>query len=94
MASRFDLQTYSASPTYHGLGVVAEELEEFQEAKINFLQALSIYAEFNDQYSLETYSLPSLIRLYQATQDSSILEAIAQLFGTTVEEVLEDLGTE
>ena len=84
---------YSQASTYHGLGVVAEELEEFQEAKTNFLQALSIYAEFNDQYSLETFSIPALIRLYQATQDSSILETLAQFFGTTVEEVLGALET-
>lgn len=30
---------------------------------------------------------------YQATQDSTILEAITQLFGTTVEEVLGALET-
>ena len=85
---------YSQAGTYHGLGVVAEELEEFPEAKTNFLQALSIYAEFNDQYMIENYSLPALKRLYQATQDPSILETLAQLFGTTVEEVLGALETE
>jgi tetratricopeptide (TPR) repeat protein len=84
---------YSLANTYHNLGVVAEDLEEFQEAKTNFLQALYLWAEFNDQYSLETYSLPALNCLYQATQDPSILEAIAQVFGTTVEEVLEAFGT-
>jgi tetratricopeptide (TPR) repeat protein len=84
---------YSSASTYHQLGRVAEELEEFQEAKTNFLQALYLWAEFNDQYRLETYSIPALIRLYQATQDPSILETLAQLFGTTVEEVLEALGT-
>jgi tetratricopeptide (TPR) repeat protein len=84
---------YSSANTYNNLGVVAEDLEELQEAKTNFLQALSLWDEFNDQYSLETYSIPALNRLYQATQDPSILEAIAQLFGTTVEEVLEALGT-
>ena len=31
---------------------------------------------------------------YQTTQDSTILEAITQLFGTTVEEVLGALKTE
>jgi tetratricopeptide (TPR) repeat protein len=84
---------YNQASTYQGLGVVAEDLEEFAEAKTNFLQALSIYAEFNDQYMIENFSIPALKRLYQATQDSSILETIAQLFGTTVEEVLEALGT-
>ncbi len=78
---------YNQANTYHQLGSVAEDLEEFQEAKTNFLQALSLWAEFNDQYSLETFSIPALIRLYQATQDPSILEAIAQLFGTTVDQI-------
>jgi tetratricopeptide (TPR) repeat protein len=84
---------YNQAMTYHQLGRVAEELEEFPEAKTNFLQALSILAEFNDQYNLETFSIPALIRLYQTTQDPSILEALAQLFGITVDEVLEALGT-
>jgi tetratricopeptide (TPR) repeat protein len=84
---------YEQAGTYHCLGRVAEDLEEFPEAKTNFLQALSLWAEFNDQYMIKTFSIPDLIRLYQATQDPSILEAIAQLFGTTVEEVLEALGT-
>ena len=75
------------------MGRVGEELREYEEAKTNFLQALSLYAEFNDQYSLETFSIPALNRLYQATQDPSILETLAQLFGTTVEEVLGALGT-
>ena len=78
---------YSQANTYHNLGAVAEDLEEFQEAKINFLQALSLYAEFNDEYSLETFSIPALNRLYQVTQDPSILETIAQLFGTTVDHI-------
>jgi tetratricopeptide (TPR) repeat protein len=78
---------YEQASTYHQLGRVAEDLEEFQEAKTNFLQALSIWAEFNDQYSLETFSIPALIRLYQATQDPSILEAVAQIFGTTVDQI-------
>jgi tetratricopeptide (TPR) repeat protein len=78
---------YNQANTYHQLGSVAEDLEEFQEAKTNFLQALSIYAEFNDQYSLETFSIPALKRLYQATQDPSILETLAQLFGTTVDQI-------
>jgi tetratricopeptide (TPR) repeat protein len=78
---------YSQANTYHNLGRVAEDLEEFPEAKINFLQALSIYAEFNAQYMIETYSIPALKRLYQATQDPSILEVIAQLFGTNIDQI-------
>ena len=80
-------ERYSSASPYHCLGRVAEDLEEFQEAKINFLQASSIWDEFNDQYNLETFSIPALNRLYQATQDPSILEVMAQLFGTTVDDI-------
>ena len=73
--------------TENAVGMVAEDLEEFPEAKKTFLQALSIWAEFNDQYMVETFSIPALKRLYQATQDPSILEVIAQLFGTSVDQI-------
>jgi tetratricopeptide (TPR) repeat protein len=86
-------EVYEQASIYNNLGNILEELGQLQEAKTNFLQALSIWAEFNDQYSLETFSIPALNRLYQTTQDPSILETIAQLFGTTVEEVLAALGT-
>ena len=54
---------------------------------------LQITAESNDEHGLGI-SMRNLARFYQATQDPSILETIAQLFGTTVEEVLGALETE
>ena len=78
---------YSQASTYQGLGVVAEDLEEFPEAKNNFLQALNIWLEFKDGYRVKTFSIPSLSRLYQATQDQSLLEAMAKVLGTTIEEI-------
>jgi hypothetical protein len=51
------------------LGIVAGEVGELSQAKSYYLQALQIYAEFNDSYSLETYSLPRLGDLYRQTQD-------------------------
>ncbi len=53
--------------------MVAEELEEYSEAKANYLQALEYWTEFNDTYSIETYSIPALARLYQTTQDQNLL---------------------
>jgi tetratricopeptide (TPR) repeat protein len=85
---------YSQAMTYQGLGVVAEDLEEFPEAKNNFLQALNIWLEFNDEYNVQTFSIPSLVRIYQATQDQSLLEAIAKVFGVTVEEILQVLNSQ
>jgi tetratricopeptide (TPR) repeat protein len=38
---------------YHQLGMVAEELREFDEARKNYQKALEIFIEFNDQYSLD-----------------------------------------
>jgi tetratricopeptide (TPR) repeat protein len=83
---------HSHAKIYHNLGLVSEALGELQEAKNYFLKALSIWFEFNDQHNFTTRSLPNLGRLYQTTQDLSILEAIAQLFGTTVEELLGSFG--
>lgn len=57
-----------------------EDLGKLQEVKTNFLQALSIWSEFGDQYMIETFSIPALKRFYQTTQDPSILEAIALIF--------------
>ncbi|WP_103668168.1 tetratricopeptide repeat protein [Pseudanabaena sp. BC1403] len=82
---------YSQAITYEGLGRVAEELEEFPEAKNNFLQALRICHKFKDEYNIQTYSIPNLSRLYQATQDQSLLEEISQVLGITIEEVRQKL---
>ena len=82
---------YSQASTYQGLGFVAEELEEFPEAKNNFLQALNIWHEFKDEYTVKTYSIPSLSRIYQATQDDNLLQEISQALGITIEEVRQKL---
>ncbi|TAF52208.1 MAG: CHAT domain-containing protein, partial [Oscillatoriales cyanobacterium] len=37
--------------TYHQLGIVAQELREYEEARRNYQQALQIKIEFNDRYS-------------------------------------------
>ena len=60
-------------------------------SKNNFLQALNIWLEFNDEYSIQTFSIPSLSRLYQATQDQSLLETMANVLGVTVEAILQAL---
>jgi hypothetical protein len=73
------------------MGRVAEDLEEFLEAKNNFLQSLNIWREFNDEYSVQTFSIPSLSRIYQATQDDNLLQEISQVLGITIEEVRQKL---
>jgi tetratricopeptide (TPR) repeat protein len=82
---------YGQASTYHNLGNVAEELGELAEAKTNFLQACQIWAQFNDKYNLQTFSIPSFARCYKTTKDESLLEAIAEVSGVSVEEVRQGL---
>jgi hypothetical protein len=57
------------------------------QAKSYYLQALQILAEFNDNYTIQTFSLPCLVALYQQTQDEEIFVAVADILGVGVEEV-------
>ncbi|WP_242049250.1 tetratricopeptide repeat protein [Aulosira sp. FACHB-615] len=77
---------YSCASTYHQLGNVAEELGKLESAKANYLQALHIWVEFNDQHSLGI-SLCNLARFYQVTQDESLLAAVSDIWGMSLEEV-------
>ncbi|MBR8836798.1 MAG: tetratricopeptide repeat protein [Stigonema ocellatum SAG 48.90 = DSM 106950] len=53
----------SATPgTYHQLGMVAQEMREFSEARRNYQLALEIYIEFGDRYwSAKTYHALGLL---------------------------------
>ncbi|MEG3440446.1 tetratricopeptide repeat protein, partial [Pannus brasiliensis CCIBt3594] len=42
---------FSQASTYHQLGIVAQELREFEEARENYRQALAIFVEFGDRFS-------------------------------------------
>ncbi|MEM7773445.1 MAG: tetratricopeptide repeat protein, partial [Cyanobacteria bacterium P01_A01_bin.37] len=42
---------YSQARTYHNLGIVAQELREYEQARSHYQQALDIKIEFNDRYS-------------------------------------------
>ncbi len=78
---------YSQAGTYHNLGLIDEDLEDLQEAQNNFLKALQIWVEFNDQYQLDNVSIPSLLLIYQKTQDPKLLETIAQTLNVSVDEI-------
>jgi len=78
---------YEQAGTYHQLGRVAEEQEQWQEAKEYFFKALPLYNEFADTYSIETFSLPAFARLYQQTQDESVLVGVSEVLGVSEEEV-------
>ncbi|MBD2206542.1 tetratricopeptide repeat protein [Calothrix sp. FACHB-1219] len=73
--------------TYFQLGRVAEELGELEAAKANYLQALQITTEFSDRHNLEI-CLRNLTRFFQVTQDESLLVAMSEILGVSVEEIL------
>ncbi|HEY9643310.1 MAG TPA: tetratricopeptide repeat protein, partial [Coleofasciculaceae cyanobacterium] len=48
--------------TYHQLGRVAEEMREYEQARLYYQNALDIYVEFNDRYSqASTYAQLGLL---------------------------------
>ena len=77
---------YSQASTYHNLGLLAEAENNFTEAGQNLLQALEIFAQFQDQHSVEM-TVNNLSHIYQATQDQSLLEAMAKILDVTVEKL-------
>jgi hypothetical protein len=58
---------YSQALTYGQLGLLAEAENNFTEAGQNLLQALEIFAQFQDQHSVGM-TVDNLSCLYQATQ--------------------------
>jgi hypothetical protein len=81
---------YSQAKIYGQLGLLAEAENNFTEAGQNLLQALEIFAQFQDQHSVEM-AVNYLSRIYQATQDQSLLETMAKVLGITIEEVRQKL---
>ncbi|WP_434686110.1 tetratricopeptide repeat protein [Pseudanabaena minima] len=77
---------YSQARVYAQLGLLAKAENNFTEAGQNLLQALEIFAQFQDQHNVEM-TVNILSRIYQATQDQSLLEATAKVLGVTVEEI-------
>ncbi len=77
---------YSQASTYGQLGLLAEAEGNLTEAGQNLLQALEIFAKFQDQYKFE-FVLSNLSRIYQTTQDASLLESISQVLGISTDEL-------
>ena len=84
---------YEQSGTYEQLGLLAEAENDFTEAGQNLLQALEIFVQFQDQHNVEMV-LSILSRIYQATQDQSLLEAMAKTLGTSIEEIAQALNSQ
>jgi tetratricopeptide (TPR) repeat protein len=81
---------YNQAKTYGQLGLLAEAENNFPEAGQNLLQALEIFAQFQDQHSVGM-TINTLSHIYQATQDESLLAAMAQTLGVTVAEIRQAL---
>ena len=81
---------YSQASTYGQLGLLAEAEGNLTEAGQNLLQALEIFAQFQDQYRFE-FVLSNLSRIYQTTQDASLLESISQVLGISVDQARQQL---
>jgi tetratricopeptide (TPR) repeat protein len=77
---------YSQARTYHQLGKVAQEQRRWEEAREYFLKDLEITAQSNDPHGL-AITLRSLARLRQATNDDTLPDLIANVLGTTPEQV-------
>jgi tetratricopeptide (TPR) repeat protein len=81
---------YSQAMTYSQLGLLAEELGDLEEAKLNHLQDLQISQDYQDQNRL-AFVIQNLSRIYQTTQDSSLLESISQVLGINVDQARQQL---
>ena len=77
---------YSQANTYGQLGLLAEAQEDYAQAQQHLIQALKIFVEFDDQHSAGM-TLRNLSRIYQTTQDASLLTEVAQCLNSTAEEV-------
>ncbi len=77
---------YSQAGTYHQLGIVAQELREYAQAQAHYKQSLEIYVEYGDEHN-RAIVMRSFARLYQTTQDDTLLTTVAQCLGTTPTEV-------
>jgi len=71
--------------TFGQLGLLAESENNLTETGQNLLQALEIFAKFQDRYSVEM-TLGNLSCIYQTTQDTSLLESIAQVLGISIDQ--------
>ncbi len=77
---------YSQASTYSQLGLLAENLGDLENAKSYYLQDLQISKDFQDTDRL-LHATQNLIRIYRFIQDENLLIAMAQILGTTIENI-------
>jgi len=74
---------YEQAGTYHQLGRLAEEHRQWAEAEKNYLEALRIFREFQDQRNLGI-TLRSLARI--APECPGLAGRVAGVLGATLDE--------
>ncbi len=83
---------YEQASTYGQMGILAQELEDFESAKTNLLQALAIFAEFDDRHSLGIV-FRILASVYQQSQDEDLIAEAATILNVTPTELKELFGS-
>jgi len=82
---------HKQAQTYHDLGVIALKRQQWQPAKDNLLQSLSVYAKLDDTNHIIVV-LRSLSKLRKASADDTIPATIAEILGTSIDEVVQKLS--
>ena len=77
---------YSQAPIYHQLGTVAQEQRQWGQARNFFLKTLEIKSASDDTDGL-AITLRNLARLWQASEDTDLPQAMTSLLHVTPEEV-------
>jgi tetratricopeptide (TPR) repeat protein len=79
---------YEQAGTYHQLGRVAQEQRQWPQARNYLLRALETFVAYDDDYS-SGIAFRSLVRLWRASGDGSIVSAVANVLNATPAEVEE-----
>ena len=79
---------YEQARTYHNLGSVVQEQNQWDQAHGYFLQALETFVEYEDTDSGGVV-LGSIARLWQASGDAQLIDAVVPIIGWTHQEVEE-----
>jgi len=77
---------YGQAGTLGQLGLLAEEQRKWAQAAAYGLEAFEIFVAFEDTHQA-AIALSTLARIYQATQDPTLLEKVGQLLQKSPEEV-------
>ncbi len=76
---------YSRRAPTTSWGVVAQEQRQWAQARSYLLKDLEITWSFKDEHGL-AITLRSMARLWQASGDTTLPSAVAEVLGTTSEE--------